>query len=238
MQNTHQPIEPAILYLGTPVVLVSTLNEDGSANLSPMSSAWWLGWSCMLGFDASSKTVQNLERTTECVLNLPSSDLAAKINALARLTGSDPMPAHKAALGYRSERDKFRAAGLTEEPSTLVSPPRVAECPIQLEAILADTRPFADNDPRMLIPVIAMQVRVVKVHADRSVLSDTFQDRIDPHKWRPLIMSFLEFFDRGENLHPSRLGEIPQESFGGRRPQRIDVTKPGQDSTVLANHST
>ena len=39
----HQSIEPAILYFGTPVVLVSTLNEDGSANLAPMSSAFWLG---------------------------------------------------------------------------------------------------------------------------------------------------------------------------------------------------
>lgn len=51
-----QAIEPAILYAGTPVFLISTLNEDGSANLAPMSSAWWLGWSCMLGLDATSQT--------------------------------------------------------------------------------------------------------------------------------------------------------------------------------------
>ena len=41
---THSVIEPGILYFGAPVVLVSTLNEDGSANLAPMSSAFWLGW--------------------------------------------------------------------------------------------------------------------------------------------------------------------------------------------------
>ena len=28
----HRPIDPAILYFGTPVVLVSTLNPDGSPN--------------------------------------------------------------------------------------------------------------------------------------------------------------------------------------------------------------
>ena len=33
----HQSITPAILYLGTPVVLVSTVNENGSYNLAPMS---------------------------------------------------------------------------------------------------------------------------------------------------------------------------------------------------------
>ena len=52
----HTVIEPAILYFGTPVALISTCNEDGSSNLAPMSSLWWLGRSCMLGFGAHSHT--------------------------------------------------------------------------------------------------------------------------------------------------------------------------------------
>ena len=39
MKISHVVGEPSILYLGTPVVLISTENEDGSANLGPMSSA-------------------------------------------------------------------------------------------------------------------------------------------------------------------------------------------------------
>ncbi len=35
---SHQ-IEPAILYFGTPVVLICSTNEDGSYNLAPMPSA-------------------------------------------------------------------------------------------------------------------------------------------------------------------------------------------------------
>ena len=31
MSLTHLSVEPAILYLGTPVVLVSSINEDGSS---------------------------------------------------------------------------------------------------------------------------------------------------------------------------------------------------------------
>ena len=42
MSMTHLSVEPAILYLGTPVVLISSINEDGSPNLAPMSSAFWL----------------------------------------------------------------------------------------------------------------------------------------------------------------------------------------------------
>lgn len=64
MHCTIEPsIEPSILYFGTPVAIISTINEDGTANLSPMSSVWWPGWSCMLGLDATSKSVENMKRS-------------------------------------------------------------------------------------------------------------------------------------------------------------------------------
>src|SRR5262245_60897989 len=121
----HCRIEPAILYLGTPVVLVSTLNPDGSPNLAPISSFWFLGWSAVLGFDASSQTPLNLQRTKECVLNLPSADRVAHVDRLALLTGRADLPLHKRLLGYRYERDKFGAAGLTPMAAEIVKPPRV-----------------------------------------------------------------------------------------------------------------
>jgi flavin reductase (DIM6/NTAB) family NADH-FMN oxidoreductase RutF len=48
-EMTFRSIEPKILYFGTPVALISSLNEDGSTNLAPMSSFWALGWTLMLG---------------------------------------------------------------------------------------------------------------------------------------------------------------------------------------------
>ena len=90
--SMHKVVEPKIFYFGTPVVLISTLNEDGSANLAPMSSAWWLGQSCMLGMSRRSQTVQNLLRERECVLNLPSADLVGAVYRLALLTGRNPVP--------------------------------------------------------------------------------------------------------------------------------------------------
>ena len=117
----HINVEPSILYFGTPVVLISTQNLDGSTNVAPMSSAWWLGWNCMLGLGARSHTAQNLLREEECVLNLPSVEMVGAVNRLARLTGSDPVPPHKVAMGYRHERDKLGAAGLSAVPSDLVS---------------------------------------------------------------------------------------------------------------------
>ena len=143
----HRTIQPAILYFGTPVVLVSTVNEDGSCNLAPMSSAWWLGWRCMLGFGARSKTPQNMLRTGECVLNLPSVDLVAAVNRLARLTGSNPVPEHKVRMGYRHEREKFGVSGLTPVSSETVAAPRVRVCAVQLEAKVEAFHGLAENDP-------------------------------------------------------------------------------------------
>jgi len=117
-------IEPSILYLGTPVVVVSTLNADGSTNIAPMSSALWLGWNCMLGLGQGSQTSQNLIRERECILNLPSDNLVGAVNKLAKLAGADPVPPRKQAMGYRHESNKFRTAGLTPIPSALVHPKR------------------------------------------------------------------------------------------------------------------
>ena len=57
MNAPHIVCEPSILYFGTPVVLISSENEDGSANLAPMSSAFQLGWRSILGLNALSKNM-------------------------------------------------------------------------------------------------------------------------------------------------------------------------------------
>src|SRR5215475_14423712 len=102
----HKVIHPKILYCGTPVVLISTRNEDGSANLAPMSSAWALGWIVVLGLGADGKTLEKLARERECVLNFPSEALAGTVERLAPLTGKYPVPEQKRAQ-YRYEPDKF-----------------------------------------------------------------------------------------------------------------------------------
>lgn len=208
---THREIEPAIHYWGTPVVLISTLNPDGAVNVSPMSSAWWLGWSCMLGFDASSQTVANLRRDRECVMNLASSDDAGIVNALALTTGSAAVPLHKKLLGYRHERDKPRHAGLTLLPSVEVKAPRIGECRVHLEAVVQGMRPFAHADPRLAIPACAVEVRIVRAHADEAILAAA--DRIDPDRWTPLLMSFRELFARGERVAPSRLATGSEAAY-------------------------
>jgi flavin reductase (DIM6/NTAB) family NADH-FMN oxidoreductase RutF len=208
----HINVEPSILYFGTPVVLISTRNVDGTTNVAPMSSAWWLGWNCMLGLGAKGHTAQNLLREKECVLNLPSVDLVDAVNRLARLTGSDPVPAHKLKMGYRHEKDKLGTAGLRATASDLVSAQRISDCPVQLEAVLEATHPFGTR-PDKPSTAIAFEVRIVRTHVDERILLDGFQDHIDPDKWRPLIMSFGHFYGLGERVWQSTLAEIPEDSY-------------------------
>jgi len=199
----HKAIQPKILYFGTSVILISTINEDGTPNLAPMSSAWWLNQSCMLGMSSKSQTVQNLIRERECVLNLPSIDLVAAIDRLTLLTGRNPVPESKAKRGYQHEADKFGVAGLTPLPSELVEAPRVKECPVHLEARLVKLHPF--EEPSSLV---AMEVHIEKVHIEEELLMDGQSNYIDPSKWNPMIMNFCEYFGLSEQLSASKLAPV------------------------------
>ena len=218
----HTTIDPTILYFGTPVALVSTINPDGSPNLAPMSSAWWLGKSCMLGFGARSQTPINIQRTGECVINLPSVTEADAVDRLAKTTASDPVPPHKVAMGYRTEMDKFGLARMTEVMSDVVAPPRAAECPVQLEAVLEAVHPLAVRDADRRGALIALEMRIVRVHVDESIRMSGHDDRIDPDLWRPLIMSFQQFYGLGSRVRHSTLGTIPESAY--RRGKKVLVT--------------
>jgi flavin reductase (DIM6/NTAB) family NADH-FMN oxidoreductase RutF len=199
----HRTIDPTILYFGTPVALISTTNPDGTANLAPMSSAWWLGWTCMLGLGQAGQTSENLIRSGECVINLPSADLVSHVDRLAMTTGRDPVPEKKRDWGYRYESDKFGVAGLTAVDSEAVAPPRVRECPVQMEGIVHHHRPFGKN-----VSANVFEIHIVKLHIDEELLTgDGARPHIDADRWRPLMMSFCRFYGLGGEVHPSRLAE-------------------------------
>lgn len=220
----HIKSEPAILYFGTPVVLISTVNEDGSHNQAPMSSAFWLRWRAILGLDTTSKTTENMQRTSECVLNLPCVENAEAVNRLARTTGSNPVPGAKVRRGYRFEPHKFETAGLNPIPSETVVAPRVLECPVQLEAKVAAAHRLADDSgANGASGILLFEVRILRVHLEESILVNGDRNRVDPDKWRPLIMSFQRFYGlEAGQVYDSTLAQIPEHLYRGRD---IDQTR-------------
>jgi len=194
-------ITPSINYFGTPVALVTTLQADGTPNISPMSSAWALGDRIVLGMATRGQGVENAFREGQCVVNMAPANLWRKVERLARTTGRDPVPDYKAAAGFRYEADKFRAAHLTSLASDLVRPPRIAECPLQFE-----TEVVAAHAPGGGAWTIGcehefaiLEVRVVRVHAhEEATIPGT--NYIDVAKWQPLLYVFRHYVAAGEDL--------------------------------------
>jgi flavin reductase (DIM6/NTAB) family NADH-FMN oxidoreductase RutF len=194
-KTTFRTIEPKILYFGTPVAVISSLNEDGSTNLAPMSSFWALGWTLMLGLLDETKTAENLERHPECVINLPTPELWPNVEKLAPLTGKNPVPQIKAKQ-FRFEADKFSAGGFSPLESELVQPARAAECAVQMEARVLRLHKMAGGKLQELGGGIAAEVEILRVHVASELITD--QEYIDPHKWSPLIYNFRHYFKLGE----------------------------------------
>ncbi|MBD1363577.1 flavin reductase family protein [Mucilaginibacter sp. ZT4R22] len=209
----HIDSQPSILYFGTPVVLISTKNQNHTDNLAPMSSIFWLGWRCIIGLAAASKTTQNLIHTGECVLNLPSVHQAGAVDFLAKTTGSNPVPPGKVQKGYRYHEDKFSLAGLNKQASETVQAPRVQECPVQMEAVVEAVHGLADGDAEMRGKILTFELLIKRVYLDESILLDGHPNRVDPNKWKPLIMSFQQFYGLGEQVHSSTLAQIPEHLY-------------------------
>jgi flavin reductase (DIM6/NTAB) family NADH-FMN oxidoreductase RutF len=95
-----------------------------------------------------------------------------------------------------------------------VKAPRAAECPVQMEAVLEETHPIAAKDPAWRGRSLALHVAIRKVHASTDILMDGEPDRIDPDKWRPLIMSFQQFYGLApDKVHGSELAKIPEAAY-------------------------
>lgn len=194
-------IKPSILYFGTPVVLITTMNSDGTPNLAPISSAWALGHTLVLGLGSDGQTAANLREQPELVVNVPSPGMWEHVERLAPLTGRFPVPASKPE-GMRFEPDKFTAAGLTSMLSATVAPPRVTECPLQLEGTAVSLTPGAAGG------FVIAEVAVSMVHAAADIVVPGTH-HIDPATWSPLIYNFRHYFGLSGQLGHSYRSDTP-----------------------------
>jgi flavin reductase (DIM6/NTAB) family NADH-FMN oxidoreductase RutF len=124
----YQLLEPG------PVVLVTTARK-GRPNVMPMS------WLTMMDFEPpivgcvvgdGSFTFENLKATRECVLNIPTVELARAVAGCGNTSGR--------------RVDKFARFGLTAVPASRVAAPLVAECYANLECKVVDARMVAKYD--------------------------------------------------------------------------------------------
>ncbi|MBT2247390.1 hypothetical protein JHV56_01585 [Arthrobacter sp. BHU FT2] len=185
-------IAPRDHYFGSLVVLLTTTNPVGSTNITPIPSAWSLGDHYVLGLGTANRGYANLMRTHEVVLNLPEAALVRDIEDIA-LSGWTPLPGAE------------------------VSPHRIAECPVQVEAVLDNAMPLEDG-------LDAVQVRMRRVHAREDLVTDT--GHIDVRAWEPLFYTFRHYFGQGEHLGENPRAEqrlVPAEGPTAAGPGAADA---------------
>lgn len=153
-----------------PIGWVSTKGADGSVNLAPYSFFNAFNYTPpILGFcsNGAKDTLRNVRETGEFVWNLATRQTAEAMNATC------------ATVPYGV--DEFTLANLTETPSRLVGPPRVAESPVNFECKVTDIIQLKSH-----IGILAQSWlvlgEVVAVHIARKLLSggifDTFNANI------------------------------------------------------------
>jgi flavin reductase (DIM6/NTAB) family NADH-FMN oxidoreductase RutF len=122
LSQVYRLLEPG------PVVLVTT-SRKGRANIMTMS------WHTMMEFEppivgcvisSRNHSFGILKATRECVINIPTVELAAKAVGCGNTSGL--------------RVDKFKGFRFTPEPASLVAAPLIKECYANLECRIVDTR--------------------------------------------------------------------------------------------------
>lgn len=190
----HSTISPAILYWGTPVVLITSENEDGPDNICAISSVFLLGHRCILGFGAQKKTPQNILRTGHCVVSLPADTMARHINLLATTTGTEKISPSKRTRNYRYVKDKWASADLSPQKSNLVRPARILECPVQMECKLAKGHVLMGDFPDMKRAITTIELKVLQAHILDYLRMLGHSNRINSDCLRPIFMCFQDLY--------------------------------------------
>ena len=183
-----QSFLPNMFYYGFPVVLLSTMDDKGRVNITPITCTFTLGTNAVIALVKLNQAYENIKAVPEAVFNLPTSQMWEQVEAIAPYTAKDPVPAQKAAK-YTHTDDKFALGGFTPVASEKVRPPRIAQCPIQAEAKVVN---IIDRNGYVLV-----ELEFVQVHAEDNLVMDG--DKINPLNWDPLIYNFKHYYSIGEH---------------------------------------
>ena len=153
-----------------PIAFVSTVNEEGQANLAPYSFFNAFSSNPPIVVFSSNRRVQdnstkdtlhNVQTTGECVIN------AVNYNIVRQMA--------VASIGYEKGVDEFVKAGLTPIPADLVKPYRVKESPASMECRVKEVITLGEHGGAGHLVICD----VLRMHISEDVIDG---NRIDPHK--------------------------------------------------------
>jgi len=146
-----------------PIALASTVNKEGSTNLSPFSFFNLFSYdppiaifsAARRGRDNTDKhTLENIQEIPEVVINICDYAMVQQVS----LSSGE----------YEKDTDEFIKAGFSKLPSTLIKPPRVREAKVQMECNVIEVKSLGEKGGAGQL-IIA---QVLCMHVDESVLND------------------------------------------------------------------
>ncbi|MDE2598940.1 MAG: flavin reductase family protein [Rhodocyclaceae bacterium] len=129
MRKRNYPLSKVYGLLEPGPVLLLTTAHQGKTNVMTLS------WHTMMEFEpplvgcvvsGRDFSFAALRKTRECVLNIPTEEIASQVVACGNMSGQ--------------HLDKFASVGLTPSPAHEVQAPLIDECYASLECRVADTR--------------------------------------------------------------------------------------------------
>ncbi len=211
-----------------PIALASTIDKSGNVNLSPFSF-----FNCFSanppilvfsparrGRDSTTKhTYENVNEVAEVVIHIVSYDMVEQVSL--------------ASCEYPRGVNEFIKSGLTEIPSKLVRPPRVAESPVAFECKVNQVMELGRGGAAGNLVIC----EVLLMHINEGVLDP--DGRINPNRLDAVARLGSDFYLRaqGENIFTV---PKPNEKLGiglDQLPERIrkSVVLTGNDLAKLAN---
>jgi flavin reductase (DIM6/NTAB) family NADH-FMN oxidoreductase RutF len=211
-----------------PIALASTVDNNGNINLSPFSFFNCFGANPPLlifsparrGRDNTTKhTYENLREVPEVVINIVNYAMVQQVSL--------------ASTEYPKGVNEFLKSGLTEVPSTLIKPPRVAESPVSMECKVLQIISTGDQGGAGNLVIC----EVLLMHISEEIL-DT-DGRIDPFKLDAVARLGGDYYARvhGDSIFkvPKPLDRLGVGVDSIPEPIRLSKILTGNDLGMLGN---
>jgi flavin reductase (DIM6/NTAB) family NADH-FMN oxidoreductase RutF len=154
LQDYHKLLSPKLC------VLVTTVDERGRAEVSPFSFIAPVSFDpplLVISVGPHKHSYWAMTRVKEFVVNIPTEKMVDKV--------------WQAGGKWDAEESKLAKLGLRTEPSDKVRPPRLADCPVNIECFEEFSRKAGDH--------IIVVGRVVSINANHEFVDDKGNLKVD-----------------------------------------------------------
>jgi flavin reductase (DIM6/NTAB) family NADH-FMN oxidoreductase RutF len=161
-------LERAAFLAPAPVLLLSTVGQDGSTNIMTLS---WAGVACQtppmvsVALRAERFSYGLLRETGEFALNIPPAQLLRAVDFCGVVSGENV--------------NKFAETRLTPVPGLKIRAPLIRECPVNLECVVRSSLVLGSH--------VLFLAEVVALHADAEVVENggVIMGRVAPLAYDP-----------------------------------------------------